>query len=340
TDFRRQAQRDCQSSWVSSNLISITLTAPQSCANVTSAGSSNYAGQTNVTANSFDPPNISNGSAASGGTGGSIAYRWQQRENGGSWSTISGATGSSYNPPSISTSTDFRRQAQRDCQSSWISSNVIVISLTPPPSGSDLVVNAYGTTGEEVIELQIDGVTVTSWTLTTSPADYTYSNYSGGTSSPIQVAFNNDGLSSGNVDKNVFVDYIEITGTVYQTETNAERLPVGACGDDQWLWCNGYFEFFGNSSSRPANLSTGLGYVPNLNVYPNPVVDNYFTVLIEDFREEHLLEIFDLEGRKLLERRLSASNTTLRPNLGDGTYIVQISNAHGFTAYRLLISNR
>ncbi|MEM7574615.1 MAG: carbohydrate-binding domain-containing protein, partial [Bacteroidota bacterium] len=245
TDFRRQAQRDCQSSWVSSNVISITLSTPPGCENVTSAGSINYGGQTNVAANSFDPPNISNGSAASGGTGGSIVYRWQQRENGGSWSTLNGVTGSSYNPPSISTSTDFRRQAQRDCQISWISSNLISIALTPPGGGSDLIVHARGTTGEEVISLQIDGVTVSSWTITTSLADYVYPNYSGGTSTPIQVLFDNDGLSSNNVDKNFFLDYIIIDGTTYQTETNAERLPVGACGDDQWLWCNGYFEFFG-----------------------------------------------------------------------------------------------
>ncbi|WP_185114004.1 DUF6443 domain-containing protein, partial [Fulvivirga imtechensis] len=58
-----------------------------------------------------DPQTITSTAAASGGNG-SYSYQWQSSTNGGStWGNISGATGTSYNPPVLSATTKFRRMA-------------------------------------------------------------------------------------------------------------------------------------------------------------------------------------------------------------------------------------
>ena len=119
TLYRRQVRRDCQASWIwSTNSIYIEV-GVLPCENYTSGGSLNYNGSLNVTASSYNPPNISAGNAPSGGSGGVAEYRWRSLEDGGSWAVIPNSNSASYNPPTITTNTRFRRQVKRDCQNSW-----------------------------------------------------------------------------------------------------------------------------------------------------------------------------------------------------------------------------
>ena len=115
-----------------------TSTSDCTCSNYTNAGTIN-ATNAGSYCDSYDPPNITNTASPSGGFGGIPTYRWQMREHTtncsgtyGSWITISGATGLTYNPPNITRTTRFRRQAKRDGCGGWISSNQIEYIIVKP----------------------------------------------------------------------------------------------------------------------------------------------------------------------------------------------------------------
>lgn len=97
---------------------------------------------------SFDPMIISSISPASGQ--GTIEYQWWNRTESGSWTEIVGATGLSYDPPTISETTYYRRDAKTEsceftqcCVGPWRSSNTIIKEITTPfKDGGGIAVNA------------------------------------------------------------------------------------------------------------------------------------------------------------------------------------------------------
>jgi len=96
------------------------------CTNVTVAGT--LSGNQAI-CGGYDPTTIT-GTVASGGVGGSIEYRWYT--NGG----LNGGTGQNYDPPNISSTTTYYREARRDCQASWISSNTITKTVYGFPTAN------------------------------------------------------------------------------------------------------------------------------------------------------------------------------------------------------------
>lgn len=79
---------------------------------------------------------LTNSASASGGFGsGGFTYQWQQSTNGSTWTNISGATGTSYTTPAL-TSTRYYRRRATDCKGTVGTSNVVTITINPPPSGS------------------------------------------------------------------------------------------------------------------------------------------------------------------------------------------------------------
>lgn len=123
-----------------SNLLTLNYTQVITCDNVTSGGTIS-GNQSNCGA--YDPGNISNTAAASGGSG-TLQYRWQRSTTSetGPWTSISGATNQSYNPPSISETTWYRRSARRaGCSNYARSSNIVRKRVetdcggTNPPTG-------------------------------------------------------------------------------------------------------------------------------------------------------------------------------------------------------------
>ena len=94
---------------------------------------------------SFNPANITNIASPAGGTNGTIQYLWQNRVIGGSWSTISGATGLSHNPPTITVSMQYRRIARRLPCTQWKISNIVTHSVNTSPTvnaGADIILCA------------------------------------------------------------------------------------------------------------------------------------------------------------------------------------------------------
>jgi hypothetical protein len=125
-------------------------------------------------------------------------------------------------------------------------------------SGSNTItVRASGTTGEENINLIISGNTVTSWNLSTSMEDYTYSTDASG---DIQVEFDND-----QGDRDVQIDYIVVNGDTRQAEDQTYNTGVyanGECGggeNSEMLHCNGAIGFGDVSGGGSSSSSSGGG---------------------------------------------------------------------------------
>lgn len=90
--------------------------------NITNGGT---IGADEVSCNNFNPTIMVSFSDPIGGSG-TIQYIWQKSTNGGAtWSTINNATASSYDPPTISETTQYRRGARRTTCTPYVYSNIV-----------------------------------------------------------------------------------------------------------------------------------------------------------------------------------------------------------------------
>ncbi len=123
-------------------------------------------------------------------------------------------------------------------------------------------IRAAGTTGEEQMQLLIDGVSVQTWNVTGTGAyagqydTYTY-NQDGIDVDRIRVAFTNDlYLPEQNFDRNLRVDWIRVDGVQYETES-ADVFSTGTWisgvgiqpgnWQSEFLHTDGYFQYTDNS---------------------------------------------------------------------------------------------
>jgi hypothetical protein len=117
---------------------SLTVSVQQDqCCNVTSAGT---IAQDQSNCGAFDPNAITSTADATGGAG-SLEYKWMvstttdvYTSNGSNWTEVSGATGATYDPSTISTSTYFVRLAKRTGCTVWLASNVVSLQINPVPT--------------------------------------------------------------------------------------------------------------------------------------------------------------------------------------------------------------
>ncbi|GIV30859.1 MAG: hypothetical protein KatS3mg029_0210 [Saprospiraceae bacterium] len=127
TLFRRGARRSPCSEYV--------YTSPVKKEVVNNFTNGGYISGDEIHCGSFDASPITSLALPSGGVDGIVVYRWQKSTDGGTtWSTISGATGPEYDPPVVTQTTHYRRQAQRSPCSAWINSNTIVKTVKPLPT--------------------------------------------------------------------------------------------------------------------------------------------------------------------------------------------------------------
>ncbi len=127
TLYRRGARRSPCADFIYSNVITKSVVSNFTSGGIISGDQS--------TCGSYDPFIISNFSSPSGGSDGIVTYQWQSSTNSGaSWSTISGATNITYDPPVINQTTWFRRQARRAPCSAWINSSTVIKTVKPAPA--------------------------------------------------------------------------------------------------------------------------------------------------------------------------------------------------------------
>ncbi|MFW5656522.1 MAG: carbohydrate-binding protein [Bacteroidota bacterium] len=133
------------------------------------------------------------------------------------------------------------------------------------PSGEDgtITVRAALTSGSsDVLELRLDDVTVKSWTIGSSYAEYSHSGISG--SKDVKIYFQDNGT-------NAKLDYINVNGTIYQAEDQADNTAAwdGSCGGGSYtenMHCAGYIGFgtlnFGGDTQAPTytlSVTNGSG---------------------------------------------------------------------------------
>lgn len=138
-------------------------------------------------------------------------------------------------------------------RSQWLACNgYIEFDFGSPSGGDGVVVNvrARGTSGAEQIALWVNGSQVETATLGTSMQTVSFAT-SVGDATAVRVQFVNNGTTNG-IDRNVRVDWIEVDGVRFQTESPS-TFSTGTwnsatrCGDgyksSEWLHCNGFLEY-------------------------------------------------------------------------------------------------
>ena len=110
-----------------------------------------------------------------------------------------------------------------------------------------MAVEARGSTGSEIIGVEVNGEVVESWTLTTSDEIYETRIPTDVTIEQVRVVFLNDGLE-GDTDRNVLMWVIEFDGVAYDPTTlESKGVWNGVdCGigfrNSYVLYCNGWFD--------------------------------------------------------------------------------------------------
>ncbi len=133
------------------------------------------------------------------------------------------------------------------------------------PVFSSIEILAAGTTGEEIIELEIDGQFVAQYALVDGDANsgqfisYFYTDENGTPINKIKVKFIND-LNNGTIDRNVRVDAIIVDGIRFESEDETVfsvgtwRTEDGCAPgfkQSEFLHCNGYLEYQIGSTDQP-----------------------------------------------------------------------------------------
>ncbi len=141
-------------------------------------------------------------------------------------------------------------------------------------SVNSITVFAAGETGQESMALQINGETVASWENIGGNVNarefirFTFETDSEVSIDQIRVAFTNDLFEEGVVDRNLYVDAVEINGERFETEapsvfsTGTWSDPDGVTPGykhSEALHSNGYFQFASNEVANPSRTYDGSG---------------------------------------------------------------------------------
>lgn len=159
----------------------------------------------------------------------------------------------------------------------------------PDPTGSTLVVAGFGTSGEERLELVVDGVGVATLRLakadgsfygsSTPMPSYTYTHPSRLAAGDISVRFVNNGTTSTGIDRNVRIGHIELDGVAYETEDAgvvgrgvyiAGRGCIEGNLQTEILHCNGSFSYGGEGTPTTNRAPTTNQPLPKVPVETSP----------------------------------------------------------------------
>ncbi len=242
-----------------------------------------------------NPSTLTNTGSPSGGTG-SYTYQWQISSNNSTWSNISGATGSTYNPPNLTSSKWYRRRVTSgSCGTKYTSS--VKVTVRSAVSGGSIgnaqtlcyngnpgtltnTGNPSGGTGSFTYQWQISSNGSSGWSnisgatsSTYNPPNLTSSKWyrrratsSGGCgsaySNTVKVTIYGN-LSAGSIGNAQTVCYNGNPGTITNTAS-----PSGGTGSYAYQWqissngSSGWSNISGATSStyNPPNLTSSRWY--------------------------------------------------------------------------------
>lgn len=146
--------------------------------------------------------------------------------------TWTGVPAGTYNITAVATDNDGNKTT----------SSAIVLTVVAPPLIGKIIVRAKGVVGDEIINLEIGGTVVKTWTIGTTYADY---EASGNVNGVIRVNYTNDDGDK----RDAQIDYIIVADSTYQAEDqtfNTGYYANGSCGggsNSEMMHCSGYIEF-------------------------------------------------------------------------------------------------
>lgn len=199
----------------------------------------------------------------------------------------------------------------------------LIAAITAPaigaqtdPQSSTLIAHAVGSTGTELLELQVDGVTIATQQLsatgnvyssraTTTPVEFDIP--AGLDHGQIRIAFNNDGLVGG-VSRDLRVDRIELEGVTYETNDmvieSAGSFSNGACRrgflESVVLACNGWFQL---PAGEQVTGAVGAVVTPETTVTPALEIVPPQTAPSADQRVE--IRALGTTGEEIIELRIA-----------------------------------
>ena len=206
----------------------------------------------------------------------------------------------------------------------------------PVGGGGTIVIRAKGSTGSELMRLQVGDQLVESWeNVSTTATDYTYEGYSGGV---IHVLFDNDNPGAVEADRNLAVDYITVCGV----EQPAEQAARSSCGETAdgyaWLWCDGSLGFGDVGCSSAASVDQAASGrslfspgVSEVRVYPNPAQEQ----IVVQGPERYRVALYDLYGTLVQEQLQQSGRSQLNVvGVPAGVYLLQVLDIQTQQRYR------
>ena len=238
-----------------SNTDNVTITVGTE---ITGAGSVNGA-ESYCTA--YNPGNIVNSLSAQGGSGGTLTYFWEvsTTSNSTGFTTIPGATSSSYNPPSTITQTTwYRRGAYRCSSSSALYTSAVQKTVIGTPNASASASSASICSGSDVT---LSTTNVAGQTYQWSAGGIILSNSSTYLHTPsstttYQLTVTQYGCSATDNVTVVVNDapVVGVSGGSSQAACQGGSLTLSGTGASSYTWNNGVVD--GQSFAAPANTTT------------------------------------------------------------------------------------
>ncbi len=135
----------------------VTFTTTAACTNPSNGG---VIANSQAFCGSFNPAAMTSTSLPTGNTG-TLQYQWQSSTDNISFTDLAVGTytATTYDPTTITTSTWYRRQAKVTCESSWVSSNVIKMSVDSTSIAGTLSGLTYTCDGKAAPLITLSGQT-------------------------------------------------------------------------------------------------------------------------------------------------------------------------------------